>query len=121
MSFTDPDGEAHELSSTAFLEQHKRCYSCALQYLEEFRSNCVKSPTNLTIFGREYHCFDFVYVKQQSERDILSIAQIIDLLPHDGTDELSVRFFSRYEDEEWERSDELTERVSSSHKFSTVI
>lgn len=125
MSFTDPDEGTDVSNSTSVLEEHKNCYACALQYLEEFRSNCVKSSTNLTIFGREYHCHDFVYVRQENERDILCVAQIVDLLPHNGNDELSVHFFSRYEDvdedEDWVRTNNPIERVSVSHDFHAAI
>ena len=113
MSFKDPDTEDQTLISKSFLEEHNKCYSCALKRHEEYNANCVKAETEVTIFGRNYHRFDFVYVTgRRQERDILKVAQIVDLLFSDGTDNLKVKFFCRYEDDTWAKVDKVNERVS---------
>lgn len=113
MSFKDPDTEDQTLISKSFLEEHNKCYSCALKRHEEYNANCVKAETEVTIFGRNYHRFDFVYVTgRRQERDILKVAQIVDLLFSDDTDNLKVKFFCRYEDDTWAKVDKVNERVN---------
>lgn len=108
-------------SGLAYTEQpmHMRCYSCAIQEQKEVRQACNKLKDGvLEIFGEEYHPHDFVYVQMRPDRQkqhgLLTIAQIVDLLPSSGTPNLKVAIFERAADSSEEESPRMQVRIFAS-------
>ncbi|KAL5511284.1 hypothetical protein ACEPAH_4500 [Sanghuangporus vaninii] len=81
----------------AELPQHKQCFACALREGKELQRSCNKlDPDRLEIYGNQYHLYDFVYVRIPSkQRNLLVIAQIVDLLPSSGRPDLQISVFDR--------------------------
>lgn len=89
---------------------HKRCQACAVQFKNDLLANCIKTVDQISIHGKSYHPYDFVYVNSRgSPSAVLDIAQIIDLFwPSKPDSRLQVRLFNRYDDPKFRR-DPLTD------------
>lgn len=76
---------------------HKRCYACALrEHMDLQRSGNKLDPDVLGIHGKTYHRHDFVYLRMPSkQRNLLVVAQIVDLLPLSEKPDLQVSIFDR--------------------------
>ena len=92
MAFRDPDLEDHSVCDRLL----EPCYVCALEADRQDSSFCIKTPKTLAIYRKEYHVFDFVYIRNQFN-GLLSIVQIIDLrVSHESA--ILVQTFLRFED-----------------------
>ena len=92
--------------------EHMRCYSCMVKEQKEYQQSCCKLKHDvLQIFGEDYHLHDFVYLKmrpsRQKDNGLLTIAQIVDLLPSSGDSDLRVAVLQRAT----ETSDEETPQM----------
>ncbi|THH12028.1 hypothetical protein EW145_g289 [Phellinidium pouzarii] len=93
-SFSSPIfDEEDELVALLCPEKHRACYPCVLRYQRDLLSNCIKTTSSIDFCGQCYHLHDFVYVK--SNRDLLRIAQITDLMPASGNAEIKVSIYDR--------------------------
>lgn len=92
LAFLDPSQERLDLCQ----KMHEICYICALKKEKELLAECKKTDSSLSIYGKHYHKYDFVYWRREYN-GLLAVAQITDLM-HDEDGQLQVQLFLRYSD-----------------------
>ncbi|KAF9066329.1 S-adenosyl-L-methionine-dependent methyltransferase [Rhodocollybia butyracea] len=98
--FTDLPTAEEVAADGAFSPAHRMCHSCILQGRAEFRKTIrfIESwKTGVSHFGVDYHIHDFVYLCPVGDEVLLSIAQVMAIIPptkHNGVPKFRVRMLN---------------------------